>query len=97
VGRLDAWLEHDTLPDLHAFLVKMERYTTLEARARVAAGRAPRGRDRWLAPSREIFRRLVWKQGVLDGPAGWAFSLLSGLSEWVLADKHRQCWEARRG
>jgi len=97
VGRLEMWLEHDTLPDLRAFLAKMERYTTLEARARVAAGRAPRRFDRWLRPAREIFRRLVWKQGLLDGPAGWAFSLLSGLSEWVLAEKHYQQWEARRG
>ena len=26
----------------------------------------------------------------LDGPAGWAFCFLSGLSEWVLAREHRQ-------
>ncbi len=97
VGRLDRWLEHDTLPDLRSFLVKMERYTTLEAQARVAAGRAPRVWDAWVAPPREIGRRLVWKQGVLDGPTGWAFSLLSGLSEWVLASKHRRLWEARHG
>lgn len=97
VGRLGVWLEHDTMPDLRSFLAKMERYTTLEAGARVAAGRAPRARDQWLAPPREIVRRLLWKQGVLDGPAGWAFSLLSGLSAWVLAQKHRRLWEARRG
>lgn len=97
VGRLNVWLEHDTLPDLRAFLAKMERYTTLEARARVAAGRAPRRLDSWLAPPREIGRRLLWKQGLLDGPAGWAFSLLSGLSEWVLAQKHRRLWEAHHG
>jgi glycosyltransferase involved in cell wall biosynthesis len=97
VGRLNVWLEHDTLPDLRAFLAKMERYTTLEAHARVAAGRAPRRWDCWWAPPREIGRRLLWKQGLLDGPAGWAFSLLSGLSEWVLAQKHRRLWEARHG
>lgn len=96
-GRLRAWLEHDTLPDLRSFLVKMDRYTTLEAQARVLAGRAPRRGDRWLAPPREIFRRLLWKQGLLDGPAGWAFCALSGLSEWVLAEKHHRLWEARRG
>ena len=95
VGRLRAWLEHDTLPDFGSFLAKMDRYTTLEARARVRAGRPPRRVDRWLAPPREIFRRLVWKQGVLDGPAGWAFCALSGLSEWVLAEKHHRLWEAR--
>jgi hypothetical protein len=94
VGRLRHGLEHRTIPDLHAFLSKMHRYTALEAHQRVAAGRAPRRRQRWTAPAREVLRRLVWKQGLLDGPAGWAFCLLSGLSEWVLASRHRRLWLA---
>jgi hypothetical protein len=93
VGCLEHWLEHETLPDLPAFLAKIEHYTTLEARARVAAGRRPACYAPWLAPPREVFRRLIWKQGLLDGPAGWAFSLLSGWSEWVLANKHRRLWQ----
>lgn len=96
VGQLRSWLDHDPLPDLPAFLSKMNRYTTLAAEARVAAAVPPRRRDRWLAPPREVFRRLVFKQGLWDGPEGWAFCLLSGLSEWVLADKHRALWTARR-
>jgi glycosyltransferase involved in cell wall biosynthesis len=96
VGQLRSWLDHDPLPDLPAFLTKMNRYTTLAAEARVAAAREPRRRDAWLAPPREVFRRLVWKQGFWDGPEGWAFCFLSGLSEWVLADKHRTLWSARR-
>jgi hypothetical protein len=39
-----------------------------------------------------VFRRLIWKQGWLDGPAGWTFCLLSGLSEWLLASEHRRLW-----
>jgi len=81
-------------PPGRAFLAKMHRYTMLEARGRVAAGRAPRRGDAWIAPAREVFRRLVWKRGFLDGPEGWAFCLLSGLSEWVLADRHRRYWRA---
>lgn len=92
VGRLQGRLRHQTLPDLHAFLVKMHRYTALEAQARVESGRRPRRRDAWTRPAREVFRRLVWKRGFLDGPQGCAFSLLSGLSEWVLADRHRRLW-----
>jgi len=92
VGRLRHALEHATIADLHAFLAKMHRYTMLEARARVEAGRRPRPRDRWIAPIREVLRRLIWKQGILDGPQGWAFCLLSGLSEWVLADRHQRLW-----
>jgi len=96
IDRLRGWLEHYTLPDLASFLAKVRRYTTLEAEARVAAGRPPRKRDLWLAPPREVFRRLLWKHGYLDGPSGWAFCLLSGLSEAVLARRHRRLWEEAR-
>ena len=95
-GRLDAWLTHRTMPNLASFLVKMHRYTRLEARARLSAARPPRRRDAWIAPPREIFRRLIYKQGFLDGPAGWAFCLLSGLSEWVLAREHRRVWNEQQ-
>jgi hypothetical protein len=92
IGRLRHWLEHTTLPDRAAFLAKMRHYTNLEAAARVAAGCRGAWWQRWLAPPREVFRRLIWKQGLLDGPAGWAFCLLSGYSEWVLAQKQRRWW-----
>lgn len=92
VGELDGWLEHETLPDLASFLAKMERYTTLEARHRVAEGVSPQWRDRWISPLIETGRRLIWKAGLFDGPQGWAFCALSGLSQWVLADKHRRLW-----
>lgn len=96
VGSLNHWLEHRTLDDLHVFFAKIRRYTDLEARARIARGCRPRSGDRWLAPAREVFRRLVWNYGVVDGPAGWTFCLLSGLSEWVLAERHRELWQASR-
>lgn len=95
VGRLRGWLDHTTMPDLRSFLCKMNRYTTLQAEGRWRVGRRPSWRDAWLAPGREIFRRLVWKHGWLDGPEGWAFAFLSGLSEWVLAGKLRKAWEQR--
>jgi len=94
-GTLHGWLDHHTMPDRAAFYAKVERYTSLEAASRVAANRAPRWHERWVAPPREVFRRLLWKQGWLDGPAGWTFSVLSGWSEWVLACKHRELWQQR--
>ena len=94
VQRLQSWLMHETTPDLETYLTKMHRYTTLEAGARVAAGLRPRWRDTWLAPPREVLRRLIWKRGLLDGPAGWAFCVLSGVSQWVLAREHRRIWHA---
>jgi len=92
VGRLQHWLEHETIPNLAAFVAKMERYTDLEAHARVAAGRRPAWHQALLCPAREFARRLLWKEGILDGPAGWKFCLLSGWSEWVLAQKHHRLW-----
>jgi glycosyltransferase involved in cell wall biosynthesis len=92
VGTLPAWLEHETIPTLASFLEKMHRYTQLEALARVAAGKPPRPWEAWLAPPREVLRRMGVKWGVCDGPEGWAFALLSGLSAWVLAMRHRQLW-----
>lgn len=94
IGQLCSWLDHDPLPDLATFLAKMHRYTTLTAEGRIERRARPRASDVWLSPAREVFRRLIWKQGLWDGPQGWAFCLLSGLSEWVLADKHRRLWEA---
>lgn len=96
VGRLSNWLEHHTLPDLSQFLAKMHRYTTLAASARVAAGRRPWTGEGCYAAVREVFRRLVWKHGILDGPFGWSFCALSGWSEWVLASTHRRMWAERR-
>jgi len=93
VGRLENHLLHQTTADLQTYLAKMHRYTLLEAKARVAAGRRPAWTDTWIAPAGEVFRRLIYKQGLLDGPAGWAFCLLSGLSQWTLARQHRRLWK----
>jgi glycosyltransferase involved in cell wall biosynthesis len=94
VGRLETPLGHITLPTIRSFLGKMQRYTALAATARVEAGVAPRWSDSWVRPPLEVFRRLVWKQGWLDGPEGFAFCGLSGLSEWLLARQHRRLWRA---
>ncbi len=95
IGQLRHWLDHDPLPNLAVFLTKMHCYTTLAASARLAQSRPPRRFDPWLCPAREVFRRLIWKQGIFDGPEGWPFCFLSGLSEWVLAESHRKAWERR--
>lgn len=92
VGRLEFFLEHDAVATIPAFLVKMRRYAALEAAARCEQGRPPFALDQWLRPGREVFRRLIWKQGWLDGPEGWLFCLLSGVSEWVTASEHRRRW-----
>lgn len=89
VGSFEAHLEHETIPDLAAFLAKMHRYTSLDAAAAAHTQRRQSSRP-MTAAAREVFRRLVVKHGWLDGPEGWAFCLLSGLSAWVTADKRRR-------
>jgi glycosyltransferase involved in cell wall biosynthesis len=96
-GQLRAWLEHETMPDVPALLAKVNRYTTLAAEARIARGERAGTLAGIVAPAREVFRRLFWKQGWLDGPTGWLFCLLSGLSEWVLVDKQRRLTRVPRG
>lgn len=96
VGRMQGTILHDTLADLPTFLRKMQEYTALEAATRVASGRGPWRGERWWAAGREFFRRLVWKHGWLDGPTGWAFCALSGLSAWVAADRVRKAWPRRQ-
>lgn len=96
VGRLSGWLSHRTLSDYAAFLEKIDRYTALQAAERVRIGQAPRLLDAAIAPPREVFRRLIYKLGLLDGPTGWQFALLSGYSEWMLARRHRRLWAARK-
>ncbi len=96
LGELRHHLEHDTIEDFSAFLTKMHRYTSLAAQRMTDNARPPRWRDTWLRPPFEVLRRLVWKGGILDGPHGWAFCLLSGLSEWVQAREHGRLWEVQQ-
>jgi glycosyltransferase involved in cell wall biosynthesis len=95
-GEMQGWIDHETMSDWASYWGKVERYTSLDAQLRVDAGQPPVWHDPWVLPVREVFRRLLWKQGWLDGPRGWAFCLASGLSEWELAIKHRRLWNARQ-
>ncbi|QGJ70990.1 Glycosyl transferase [Planctomycetales bacterium 10988] len=90
VGHLATTLTHYTLPTLDAFCEKVHRYTALEAKSRCDAGKQAIWGSGLYAACREIFRRLIWKQGWRDGPIGWAFCMLSGWSEWELIRKHRR-------
>jgi glycosyltransferase involved in cell wall biosynthesis len=95
-GEMKGWIDHETMPDWATYWSKVQHYTSLDAQLRVSAGRSPVWHDPWVRPMREVFRRLFWKQGWLDGPRGWAFCLASGLSEWELATKHRRLWNAQQ-
>lgn len=94
VETLQHGLCHWSTQDLDTYLAKMHWYACLESHGRMAAGVAPRRLESWWAPIRETLRRLCWKGGILDGPAGWAFCLLSGLGAWVAARQYQHLWQA---
>ena len=83
-------MDHFTLPDLQGFLMKLNRYTTLEAQTRYESRIPCRGWDLFWKPVREMVRRLIWKKGILDGPKGWLFCTLSSFSTWIVLLKHRE-------
>ncbi len=96
VGELHHGLRHRTLPDLAAFLHKMHRYTQAQAQELLTQGATASWHTPWSKAAREVLRRLLYKGGLLDGPHGWAFCCLSGLSEWVLWRKVLQGQRKRR-
>jgi hypothetical protein len=76
VDSLDETILHRSYRDLSHYLVKLDRYTTLAAEAKRAAGkeRVP------LLPLRvawDFFDRAVLRLGFLDGTAGLTFAALS--------------------
>jgi glycosyltransferase involved in cell wall biosynthesis len=90
VGQLAHPLKHRTIPDIHTFLVKIDRYTTLEARRLRAGGRRYRASDVTLAPLWTFARLYLGKQGFRDGLEGLAFCALSGVSTAVRGWKLRE-------
>jgi GT2 family glycosyltransferase len=96
IGLLTAHLEHYTLPDLASFLIKIQRYTSLAAETAPRTAKPPSNLYGLWRAGREIARRMIYKSGLLDGPRGWLFCFLSGLSEWVLVQKQRRIHRARQ-
>lgn len=83
-------LTHTTIPDMRTFLRKIDRYTTLEAEQAHRAGRKPRTADWMIRPLWTFARLYLARQGFRDGPEGFAFCALSGVSAGVRAWKLRE-------
>ncbi|HSB37099.1 MAG TPA: glycosyltransferase family 2 protein [Thermoanaerobaculia bacterium] len=83
---------HRSYRDLAHYLAKLDRYTTLAAGERFAAGarpsRAPALRFAW-----DVFDRAVLHLGLLDGAPGLAFAVLSAGNTWF---RNRKLAELRR-
>ncbi len=96
VGDLRHALQHRTLPDMRTFLRKMNKYTTLEARAFHREGRRPRLFDLTLRPIWTFAKLYLAKGGFRDGVEGFVFCAMSGVSVGVRHWKHRELTRAGR-
>lgn len=76
VDSLDETILHRSYRDLSHYLVKLDRYTTLAAEAKRAAG-LERTAFLPLRVAWEFFDRAVLRLGFLDGTAGLTFAALS--------------------
>ena len=97
---ISAVLKHPLLHHSHqtitAYLKRMAEYTALDAQQMAKTGRHRSGRPVkpvWYLPyylaARQFLKLYFYKQGFLDGSAGFLWSVLSGYYEWTMAKKYR--------
>lgn len=89
---LEGTIEHEPYRDIPDYMSKLDRYTTLAAEKRFAAGRRFAAWDH-LRPLWELFSRLVLRLGILDGRPGLFWAYLAAFHTWLkyakLADMER--------
>jgi glycosyltransferase involved in cell wall biosynthesis len=90
IGTLKNAIRHQTIPDMRTFLEKLNHYTTLEAKARFAAGIRPSGVELALRPVWTFLKLYLLKQGFRDGTEGFVFCAMSGVSVAARHWKHRE-------
>lgn len=75
-GALQTPLEHHAYRSLAEHLATVARYAELQADGLVRAGRLARWWDWLLRPLIHLWKALVWKRGLLDGPRGVAVAFV---------------------
>ena len=93
VDALDESILHRSYRDLAHYLEKLDRYTTLAAEAKWAAGKGATAflpvRVAW-----ELFDRAFLRLGILDGTAGLTFAVLSAANTLLKYVKLRELQRA---
>ena len=88
-GYLQGDMIHDTHPSIHQSIVKLNRYSSLEAHERLK-----RKRVRWihffLHPASAFLRKYIGLKGFLDGMPGLILALIDGMVKMALYIK---IWE----
>lgn len=80
--RLSGRITHEPYKDLSDYLSKLDRYTTLAARKKLAAGRRASPLHHLILPW-EFFRRAVLRLGALDGAPGLIWAGLAAFHSWL--------------
>ena len=86
-------LIHLTDPDLHHYLQKFNRYTSLAAEDLIAAGRRFSLADLLVRPPFQFVKMYLLRRGFLDGMEGFILCVLS--SAYVFT-KYAKLWERER-
>jgi hypothetical protein len=87
-------IEHRAYADLADQLARIRRFSAIEARELLAAGRRARLRDLVLRPPARWLRAYVLKAGFLDGVPGF---VIAGMTAFHVFLKYAQLWELQRG
>lgn len=80
---------HKPYRDISDYLSKLDRYTTLAAQKRFAAGKRFTPLHHLILPW-EFFSRVVLKLGILDGYPGMVWAGLSAYHSWLKYAKLRE-------
>ena len=82
MGRLESKIVHEPYKNISEYLEKLDRYTTLAAEKRYAAG-VRFSIWRHLILPWEFFSRTVLKLGILDGYPGVGWAGLAAYHSWL--------------
>jgi len=92
---LTAALLHHSHPTIASYLERMHHYTTLDAKEMAQSGHHRSGRH--IKPSfalpfwlgmRQFAKLLLYRRGILDGPVGWLWCVLSAYYEFEMGFKY---------
>jgi len=81
VGWLKAPILHFCYPTMGTYWRKIHRYAGLEAQERASG--SPRWGYRWFRALEKLGWMLVWRRGLLDGPAAWIWIGGQAYEEWL--------------
>ena len=93
VGKLNHDLIHYTDPDLHHYLMKLNKYTTLSANELYRQGKIAKISDLTIRPILMFIKMYIFKAGFLDGYHGFILAVLSSVHVF---SKYSKLWELNK-